>query len=542
MWKRIDFWLILLILICLIPLRDFFHPGLPLTHDGQDHVARIANFYQSLSEGNIIPRWAANLNWGYGHPILMFLYPLPSSLASFFKFLGFNFVDSTKAVFVLSFILSSVFMYLWLKEIWGKKAGFMGGLLYTFAPYRFVDLYVRGAIGESLAFVWPPLILYFAFRLSQEQKWAYLVGGGLSLACLILSHNALSLMFLLIVFGYIAYLILSSNKKFLFIIYYSLFIIFGFSISAFFWLPAFLEGKYTLRDIVTKGNIVGFESFARLVYSPWSYGGTGGFSVQLGILQWLGVILAPFLIWQFWRKKEKIWLFLLFLFICFLVSIFLILPFSRTLYFKITLLQKFQFAWRWLSLAIFPPAVFAAAVIYFLPKKFKFFCFCLFIIASLYLNRNFWRARDYLYHPEYFYTQAYSGTTDTGESAPRWSVRFMEKFPKAHLEVIEGEAKIEEKERKSNYHEYKIIAKTPTRLVENTLYFPGWKVLIDGKPVEIQFQDPAYRGLMTFNISAGEHQIVVQFGETKLRQFASLISLGGFTTLFLGYFVLKLKR
>ena len=77
-------YLLLLILISLVPLLSLFKSGLPLTHDGQDHVARIANFYRSLIEGNLVPRWAGNLNWGYGHPILMFLYPLPSYLASFF--------------------------------------------------------------------------------------------------------------------------------------------------------------------------------------------------------------------------------------------------------------------------------------------------------------------------------------------------------------------------------------------------------------------------------------------------------------------------
>ena len=73
--------LIVLVLIAALPLLPFLHPGLPITHDGADHVARIANFYQNLGEGNLIPRWAGNLNWGYGHPILMFLYPLPSHLA-----------------------------------------------------------------------------------------------------------------------------------------------------------------------------------------------------------------------------------------------------------------------------------------------------------------------------------------------------------------------------------------------------------------------------------------------------------------------------
>src|SRR3989344_7884005 len=90
---------ILILLISALPLLNLLTPGLPVTHDGIDHVARIANFYKNLEEGVLIPRWASNLNWGYGHPILMFLYPLPSYATSFFHLLGFSFVDSLKIVF-----------------------------------------------------------------------------------------------------------------------------------------------------------------------------------------------------------------------------------------------------------------------------------------------------------------------------------------------------------------------------------------------------------------------------------------------------------
>ena len=80
--------ILLIIILSIIPVFSLLNPGLPITHDGQDHVARIANFYQNLTEGNIIPRWAGNLNWGYGHPILEFLYPLPSYFASVFSLFG----------------------------------------------------------------------------------------------------------------------------------------------------------------------------------------------------------------------------------------------------------------------------------------------------------------------------------------------------------------------------------------------------------------------------------------------------------------------
>ena len=151
----------MLLILSVFTLLDLLHPGLPITHDGVDHVARIANFYQSLTEGNIVPRWAANLNWGYGHPILMFLYPLPSYIASLFHAVGFSFVDSTKLVFASAYVASMLGMYVWGSLVWGNTAGFIAALLYGYGPYRFVDVYIRGAIGEHVAFVSAPFILYF---------------------------------------------------------------------------------------------------------------------------------------------------------------------------------------------------------------------------------------------------------------------------------------------------------------------------------------------------------------------------------------------
>jgi len=81
------YWL-LLGLVLIVPLLTLLQPGFPLTHDGKDHLARIANFSQSLAQGNLVPRWGGNLNWGYGHPVLMFLYPLSSYLASLIHLIG----------------------------------------------------------------------------------------------------------------------------------------------------------------------------------------------------------------------------------------------------------------------------------------------------------------------------------------------------------------------------------------------------------------------------------------------------------------------
>ena len=198
--------MIWIILATILPVLSLLSPGMPLVHDGQDHVARIANFYAALKEGIIIPRWAANLNWGYGHPILMFLYPLPEYLAGAFHFLGFTLVNSTKLVFGASYIISAVTMYLWIRAVFGTRAAVIGAILYSFAPYRFVDLHVRGALGEHVAFIFPPLVLYFLHARS-------FIGVSLSLAALILSHNAVAIMFLPVFGLYGLYLLVFEAKK-----------------------------------------------------------------------------------------------------------------------------------------------------------------------------------------------------------------------------------------------------------------------------------------------------------------------------------------
>jgi uncharacterized membrane protein len=520
--------LLILTLISVIPLLDLLSPGLPVTHDGQDHVARIANFYQNLKEGNIIPRWGANLNWGYGHPVLMFLYPLPSYVASLFHFIGFSLVDSTKIFFAISYIFSGLTMYLWLKQFLSRNAAYIGALLYLFAPYRFVDLYIRGAIGEHAAFIFPPLVLYSIIKLSKDKKLSLrpIIIGSLSLAALILSHNAISLMFLPLFLVYSLLLLLqANNKRQLIIKMISLFLI-GFSLSAFFWGPAFFEGKYTLRDIVTKGEYKSrFSGINQLLYSPWVYGGSGEFSVQVGFIHILSVILSLPVLYHLVKKKDKLWsvgfVFLLF----FIISLFLIEKSSIYLWERISLIQKFQFPWRFLSLSVFTSSVLGAILAHLTPKKYIFILLLFITIGQIIISKDFLKAKDYQIKPESFYTSIYNSTTDTGESSPVWSVRFMEKRPDFRIEVISGSARIKENLRKTTQHNYEIVSDKPVKIRENTLYFPGWKVYVDNIPAKVQFQDPANRGLMTFDLGQGVHNVSIRFEDTKLRMAANIVSL-----------------
>lgn len=516
--------ILVLLLLSLFPLFDLLHPGLPVTHDGQDHVARIANFYQNLKEGIVIPRWAPNLNWGYGHPILMFLYPLPSYVASFFHFLGFSLVDSLKIVFGATFVFTGFAMYIWVRNFLDEKAALVAAVLYLFAPYRFIDLYVRGAIGEHVAFVFLPLILYFLLKLSKHNSWFYIVGGSFSLAGLILSHNAITLMFLPIIFLYGIFLI-KTHKKNKLIHQYITILAMGFGLSSFFWIPAFFEGKYTLRDIVTAGEYSSrFVEFKNFIYGPWSFGGSGEFSPQVGIIHWIFTLLSALIIVILFKKRNNLWIVAVALFIIFWLTLFVMTQASNIIWQTLTTLQKFQFPWRFLSLVVFVTSVLGGIVTWVIPKNLKLAFLLTFFIVLLYINKEYWQAKEYRTIQETFFTNVYYGTTDTGESAPIWSVRFMERAPLKSVEVISGQATITQIQRASTLHEYKVVAMDKTRLKENTLFFPGWDVLVDGKEVPIEFQDQQHRGLMTFFVEKGNHFVQIRFKETKLRLLADIIT------------------
>lgn len=516
-----------LLFIACIPLFPFFNVGLPITHDGKDHVARIANFYQSLLEGNIIPRWAGNLNWGYGYPILMFLYPLPSYIASFFHLIGFSYIDSVKLIFILGFLASGFTMYLWVSSFLGRGAGIFAAFLYMFAPYRFVDLYVRGALGEHIAFVFPPIVLYFILKLSKDNNFYSIIAGSLFLALLILSHNAVSIMFIPFFVAYMLFLFFVTQRKKKLIASYILFLALGFGISAFFWLPAYFEGKYTHRDILTIGRYAeGFSSFFRFIQSPWSFEGTGKLSVEVGKIQWLVMILSfPLTFRLFKRKKKALGIFLILLILTFWFSLFLMTSSSSFLWEKITTLQKFQFPWRFLSLTVFAVSVCGALIVATLTRKIKLAVVVIGIFLLVIFNKDYWSVKGYFNNEDIFFSGIYPGTTDTGESSPRWAVSYMRNIPREYMSVIGGKASVQELERSSTKHVYKVKTLTQSQFRENTLYFPGWNITVDKKITPIEFQDRNNIGVMTFLLSPGDHVVVVQFTDTKLRMLANNISI-----------------
>ena len=531
-------YLLLTILVSLLPMLIILvNPGLIHTHDGLVHLPRIAAWFKALKDGQIPPRWAGEINYGYGTPILNFMYPWPYFLASAFLFFRLGLVWSFKLSLTLSFIASGFFMFIFarnfLKDV---KQALLVCFLYQFAPFHLVDVIWRGAIGEAWTYAFIPLALLGLWKIFSGVKKRGIVLTAVAVDLLILSHNSVSLSF----FGVLCFFILFFGKKFPDYLLGALSLFWGLCLAAFYWLPALWEKKFTYGDLFMKNLYLDyFPTLKQLFWpnflnKPW--GQVGHVAVQIGFFQLAALIMALILlINNKLRAKEKKTI--IFCLAVFGLSLFLILPISIPLWKNIALLRQFQFSWRMLSLVTLTTAITGFAILG-LPKVKKFYwLLAILIVAS---SISFWLPQEgFDKIDESYYWNFPLNTTYFGEADVIWSAGPATEYPKERYSVISGRGLIKEQIRKSNLHRLQVSAQTPVSIVDRTPFFPGWRVFVDGKNTPVQFQDANQRGLIVFEVPKGEHQVEIKFGRTKDRIIAETITL--ISLVVLAVYLLKLK-
>lgn len=518
--------IVLLLLVLSFPaVKALFESGAFTAHDLTHHIIRQISMDRLLSEGQLPPRWSGELNNGYGYPLFLFNYPLPALFGEVFVKLGFGYVEAVKAVLFSSMLLSVLGMYLFLREFLGSKlAAFLGAVFYLYAPIRFLNIYVSSSVGSSLALGIMPFVFWSLNLICKGKKWGS-VTGGVSLALLILAHNVTALMFapVILVFGWII-----GGRRVIWKIGGML--ILGLGLSAWFWIPALFEKQFTKFDqIYANFYHDQFPSLMQLIRSPWGYGLShpenpeiGDMSYQIGVIHILIMFLFVLFMWVK-RGVREVRVIGGFGLITFVLSVFLMLKISISVWDNLPFLNLVQFPWRFLSVAVFAASVVAALLIKHLP--FKKLLVISFLLLVIYSNRNHWHINEKFDPEENYYLNLKTTSTTYGEHLPKWG-RIMDKKPISKIEFIDdrGEIKI------TNDKSAQILAEVETtvsaKLKLNQIYFPGWEIQVDGKPISFNYLDNEENyGLPVFNIEAGKHQVLAQFKNTPIRNIADFLSL-----------------
>lgn len=528
--KKISY-LKLTFLFSLLPLWTLLRPGSHESGDLTLHTTRFVSFFNSVSEGNILPQWSGDLNAGYGEPVFIFVQTLPYHISSLFHIIGFSFIDSLKLLFAVSFVLSGIFMYLWAREEFGEKGGFAASLLYLFAPYHLVDMHFRGNPGETLAFTLPPLSLLAIKKIFDGDKDLWVVIGAISTALLILAHPVAIVTFPFIVF-YSIFLFFEKGKKFKSIIKSFISFALGISLSAYYWLPEIVESKYTHQAYYHSSVI--YQSLQDFIYSPWRFGllfqgPQGELSFLIGYVQlFLFIFGFILLLNKTFNKKEARFFLLLSLILIF--SIFMMLPHSKFIWESFPIIKNLQFSYRIMVLVALLVSLIGGLVVKKIKSDHIFTLICLLIIGTTILNwgnrRNVVEVNDsYIIANLPSASYEYEGSAP---SAPVWTDPksvWVKDIPKSYLEVIDGNAKIKQLSRNSTTHIYQVEADKTVYLKENNLYFPGWNVYLNGNKIKINYENKMFPGLITFTLPEGNHTVEVIFENTPIRTLSQQVSL-----------------
>lgn len=514
--------IIFIIVISIFALKALWGPQFYTSHDGQSHLARLYQLDKVLKDGQFPPRWAGQFAGERGYPVFVFAYPLPYWTGEFFHILGLNLAESIKLVFGIFYIFSGVTMYWLVNAIFKNKwAGFMAAVLYLFAPYRFVKIFVTASLGESAAFAFIPLVLLSIYRFS-------LFGLVLSLAGLILTHIISLIMFLPLIVSF-AFWSLKKMKKLL------LGSLLAFGLAAFYLVPAIWETRYTrYQEVLSKNYFQQFVEPVKLLYSKWGYGvpkiGQDELSLQIGISQWLGVALGSCLIIYFLIKKsnrKKIFLAIIF-FLNFILSIFLMLSVSKTVWNLLPPLQNVDTPWRFLSLSVFTTAFLGSWFIHnFKYKKLMIFISLLLLFLAFYSNRNHLRINAPVNYPDKYFETYYWVGSGWDEYRPVWIKDSYHKPPKKLVEISKGNCEVDNQIKKSNLITFNLSCQEDSEILTHVAYYPGWRLFIDEMDLTQKMTANLEKssGLILFDVSQGNHQVALKFGETYLRLVADSITL-----------------
>jgi len=481
--KKNFFWIIAIILFSIPTLVTLFHPGFFLSDDGEWMVIRFSAFHQALRDGQFPVRFLGRLNYGYGYPVSDFLYPGFMYLGEIFKLLGFGFVSTIKIILGLSMVGSAIFSYLWLSKVFGKWASFIGSLLYLYAPYHLFDLYKRGSVGEILALCFAPFVFWQIER--RSFFWT-----SLGVAFLILSHNSLSLLFLFLI---ILYLIIRGLAS---AVYLLPSIVVGLGLSAFYWIPAIFDLQYTI--------------FHKVQISEW-----GNYFASLNLVGALPILV---LIWYLLGLRSGKNMVSKLMFFSGIFCLFLSFSISSFVW-KFLPVSFIQFPFRFLSV-VFLQISFLAA---FLLDKVKgnksyllgaiFFAICFISSFSLLTPQKTFDKGDS------YYATNEGTTTVKDEYMPIWVKNNPIGHPQEKVAIINGQVKdLKIKSNKISFVSNSII---PSRVLINTVYFPGWNAVIDEKSSLIDYKN---NGLIQIEVPRGEHNIIVSFGETPIRLISDIVS------------------
>ncbi len=512
-----------LVIVCLslLNLQAYLHAGVPYTHDGDNHVARFANYKVAIKEGQFPPRFAPNLMNHYGYPVFNYNYPLANIVSLPFSMVKLPYSLTFKILMSLSLVGGLIGVAWWLTELgFSSKAQMFGMVAFGTAPYLLTTIVHRGNVGELMAMCLLPWLLIAMEKMTRSGRqesstWLWL--GSLLFGMYLLAHNVAAVFGLPFIIGYG---LVRYQKQWRSWLKFGLMLGVGLGLSLWFWLPALAEKSQVVLDRagLSQEYSLHFPTLRQLIFAPVSFGFSfpgqvDSLSLSLGLLQVVLLLLATITL-LYNRSEKKVsplewssliiaWLLIGFQ-LSFTLPIWNVVPFVRYI----------QFPWR---LSLFWPltmALLSAGMWDKLRGGLKRLVLVLLLIQVLTLARV--KAVDYRDYPNLYYEAFGESTTTLNENLPQ-------DFKYLNLgdwqpgpTILVGEGEITVNSWNGSRRSYDLKLAKPSVIVEPTMAFLGWETRTKST-VTSEFKSVAYKnddliqGRLAYQLDAGEYHVESAF-------------------------------
>lgn len=553
--------LILLILPALLPLAA---PGYFFkAHDARHSVYFLVEFDQAFRDGAPWPVWTADQAVGFGYPLWLLYAPLAYFAAEAFHLLGLGFTAAVKATWALGFVLGALGAYRLGKRWWGPAAGLVAGLAFTYAPYRLVQIYVRGDLSEFMALAWLPWALLALAALWDDPGPRRAAGAGLAFGALLMINTVTTLIFAALVAAFLGWLLArdlraARRKTAPFrpaALGWTLAALgLGGLLTSIFMIPMLLERSYIVEAQwvhATYDYSQHFVYFSQFFDPRWGFGYSvpgpnDDMSFALGPIIFLAAAVGGLAALgrgdRLPHRAEA-----LFLTILSVAAIIGMTPLAAPLWQALPLINLVQFPWRLLAVVALALALLAGAAAWWLghrgepahdtgPGPYPYVLALALILASLpYTQPQLQPVRPEdesplaviqfeLDFPDMRGMTRWSERVPTNADSPLID-QYQAGAPLRRAAIARGQGTILEQSATPLSARARVQADGPVHLRFFTYYFPGWRAEVDGRPAEIAPDPP--NGLIGLDLPPGEHDVRIRFGATPVRRGAAALSLVG---------------
>ena len=554
--------LILLLIFSIFAVAALLSPGFFFrAHDADHTVFYLIEFDASIRDGILWPRWSPDHAMGYGYPFWVVYAPLAYFAAEVFHLLGVGFTASIKIVMALSALFGGWGMYALLRRWWGRNgigrgAALVGGLVYVYAPYHLLTLYVRAAFAEYVAMAWFPWVILAFDDVVEWGGLRRIALAALALGALFLTHSATLMVFTPLLAIYLLFALVRKTIRqrreqeswrqvigsFAQVVAAGLLAI---GLAAIFLLPLAAEqGAVQQKDWVAE-NYLYQKHFVwpnQFVDPFWGFGfsddPTGpndGMSFQLGIV---GVVLALVAAVVGLRRASHRRGQTAFFVVALLAVLLLMMPLARPVWDAFGPAALIQFPWRLLSTASLFLAILAGAAVGNTLGTGEGSQFpaahvlgLVVVLASLAFTvpqytdiQPIDESVQSIMRFELAYPDMIGHTAAVQESFTESPLlpQYLAGEPLQKVALIAGSGEVETLRTGGSSVDARVNLDSPSTVLFYTYDFPGWRATVDGQPAAHRTEPPY--GLIAVDVPAGDHRVSIRHGGTPDRDAGTWIS------------------